>query len=193
MKRILFSLIASALLIGLAWFVPHSLFNVQLQTASETAGQTSAAPAAGAVTETTGPTPTLEPLPTPSNIPVNFENLSFSIPEGFAYGFEGINMPVIEGPMGAAPACIQVTLTGFPFPPAEPFYNPKVRVYPADDYAAVSDWARESLKRLKYVLANPNEAFTNDMLPNTAFMGSAAQLYASQVKILNFKNGRGVR
>ena len=193
MKRLLFILIVSALLIGLAWFIPHSMFNITVQTSSDTTVSTPTAPALGEVTEPSGSTPTLEPLPTPHNIPVSFENLSFSIPEGFAYGFEGINLPAVEGPMGAAPAGIQVTLTGFPFPVEEPYFNPKVRVYPADEYTAVSDWASESLKRLKYVLANPSESFSNDRLPNVAFMGSTAQLYASQVKMLEFQNGKGVR
>ncbi len=175
MKRsLLFTLLLAALVLGLASFLPHSLFQVELAT----------------------PTPDLpaEATPTePQDIPVTFQNISFVIPTGLASGAEAVSMPAGEGPLNPSPAFVEFKLNEYVFPDPNGIYQPRIRIYPAAEYAKVSGWASESLNRLQSTLVDRSTPWTNDILPNVPYMGSAAQLYAAQVKELQFKSGNGLR
>lgn len=136
------------------------------------------------------------PAPTtPSGISVSFQNVSFVIPQGLASGANSELVAVADetnsDPWSIAPEHILFKLTGYSSPLGS--FQPVVRVYPAQEYAAVNSWAEGSLARLQNVLANPNGPLTNDNLPTVPFNGAAAQQYAAQVKLLAFNGGTGVR
>ena len=201
MKRTIIGFITSAILLVAAWLVPHSLFSVEMQAVAPTdaaGGNTAILPGVDAAG-----TPVADPAVTstpsiPGDLQVGYDKLFFSIPAGLASGAEGVTGPAVTSEPGFysaadAPAFTQLTLLGYPFHFPDGVYQPEVRVYPAAEYAKVSLWAAESLKRLQSVLANPGTPLTNDTLPNVAFRGSAGQLYAAQVKMLPFMNGKGVR
>ncbi len=176
MKRSLsLTLIAAALIVGLTLFLPHSFFKVNLET----------------------PTPQVEtvlPTPTePQDIPFAYQNISFTIPVGLADGAQAASLPAEPGPLSPAPEFVEIKLTGYPFPDPNGMYQPRIRIYPAAEYAKVSLWAAESLNRLQSALVDPVTPLTNDILPNVPYMGSAAQLYAAQVKELPFQSGNGLR
>jgi len=183
MKRSLIALVISAVLLGLGWIIPHSLFKVDVETSTPTV----------ASIKDTAATPTETPTPSQEGIRVNYQNISFVIPAGLASGAEAQTAAAVEGPLEYSPAFIQFTLKDYPVQAPNSYYQPEIRIYPAAEYARVSTWAAESLKRLKNVLANPSAPLENASLPNVPFMGSAAQLYAAQAKIIPFASVNGVR
>ena len=179
MKRIIIlTLIVVALILGLTQLLPHSLFRMELGT--PTPVSTSA--------ETTKPTPT-----EPQDFPISFQNISFIVPVGLASGAKAASMPAGEGPLDPSPAFVEFKLDGFLYADPTGTYQPRVRVYPADEYAKVSGWTAENLNRLQSLLVDKTTPLTNDILPNVPYMGASAQLYAAQVKELPFKSGNGVR
>ena len=187
MRRPLIVLVVSALVLALAWFVPHSQFGVAVQTPTS---EIVASPQATVVEE---PSPSLSAEPLFQGIQASYGTVSFEIPVGLATGVEGASMPASAGPIDPSPAFIQFALKDYQFEYPDSPSHPQVRVYPAEEYAAVSGWAAESLRRLRSMLDNPYTPVTNDALPNVPYMGSAAQLYGAQVKQVPFQNGSGVR
>ena len=188
MKHLIIVLIVAAFIFGLAWLAPHSPFIISLTTPT---------PAFTAV-ELASPTAIPENPSASEDIPVSYAGVSFTIPAGLASGADAATGPAIQAQPGFynasdAPAFSQITLKNYPFPSPSGYPQPEVRIYPASKYGQVSSWAAESLKRLQNVLANPSAPQTNDSLPNVAYMGSTAQVYAAQVKQLSFINGGGVR
>lgn len=131
----------------------------------------------------------------PSGIPITFQNISFVIPDGLASGASGEQVAAVDETSGApwevGPAHIRFTLNGYKNAPAK-FSEIKIWVYPAQDFAAVSNGANISLQRLNAFLANPSAPFTNETLPQVPTF-NAAQMFASNVQVINFKNGKGVR
>jgi hypothetical protein len=173
-KKLVITLVVIVLLLGLGLFVPHSPFSLAVETT----------PQAAALTVE----PTNDSLPSQ----ISFGGISFELPSGMGIA-QGVNMPPVEGPLQPSPAFIEFALQGFPFPDPNGLYQPRVRVYPAAEYAAISPWAAESIRRLAYLLDNPSVVLENDNLPNVAYKGSAEQLYATQAKRLSFVDVQGVR
>ncbi|HEX2698119.1 MAG TPA: hypothetical protein VHM28_10455 [Anaerolineales bacterium] len=131
----------------------------------------------------------------PSGISVTFQNVSFVIPDGLASGATGEQVAAVDQTSGApwdvAPAHIEFTLSGYNGSLAK-FNTIKLWIYPAQDFAAVSNGANISLQRLNTFLANPSTPVTNDTLPQVPTF-NAAQMFASNVQVINFKSGQGVR
>ncbi len=173
-KKLVITLVVIVLLLGLGLFVPHSPFSLAVETSPQA--------------------PVLTVVPTDDSLPllISFGGFSFELPSGMGTA-QGVNMPPVEGPMAPSPAYIEFALQGFPFPDPNGMYQPRVRVYPAAEYAAISPWAAESIKRLTYLLDNPSVVLENEMLPNVPYKGSTAQLYAVQAKRLSFADVQGVR
>jgi len=187
MKRPLIILLVSALLLALAWLLPHSRFGVAVQTPTQ-----AVVPSPGTtVVAQAFPSPSVDPLS--QDLPASYGNVSFTVPVGLAMSVDAASMPASAGPLNASPAFIQFALKGYQFEYPDSPFHPQVRVYPTDEYAALSGWAAESLRRLRSMLVNQYEPVSNDSLPNVPYMGSSAQLYGAQVKQLLFQNGSGVR
>lgn len=180
MKKMFFG-VAGILLITLACGSSAPAVSEQSSVETVVAGTLQAA-TANAPTQQTG-------------ISVSFQNVSFVIPEGLALGANSELIPEANetnsDPWGIAPEHILFILTGYPT--TSKHFEPVVRVYPAQEYAAVSSWAENSLTRLQKILADPSQPFTNENLPRSPFNGAAAQQYAAQAKILAFNGGTGVR
>lgn len=129
--------------------------------------------------------------PAPNGIPVSFANASLTIPEGLASGATTETVPAgSEGPAGSSPAFTRFTLQGYPL--QDKRFEPQVMIYPAQDYAALSQGAQISIGRLQTIISDPSTPLTNDTLP---FLPSAmaAQMIAAQATRLQFQNGSGVR
>ncbi|HNH26026.1 MAG TPA: hypothetical protein PLR93_03350, partial [Anaerolineales bacterium] len=133
--------------------------------------------------------------PEATGISVSFQNVQFVIPEGLASGASSEVIPAADeataGPWGVAPEYIEFVLMDYS--PRDEFKPPVIRIYPAQEYAAVNSWAQGSLAKLQAILASPSMSMTNDNLPTIPFNGAAAQQYAAQAKIVSFANGSGVR
>ncbi len=147
-----------------------------------------------AVTQQAMNNPTLTSQPSPSGIPISFQNVSFVIPEGLASGASSELVPATDestgGPWGVAPEYIEFVLVDYS--PRDDFRPPVIRIYPAQEYAAVNPWAQSSIAKLQAILVSPSMPLTNENLPTIPFNGAAAQQYAAQAKLIAFKNGNGV-
>jgi hypothetical protein len=116
--------------------------------------------------------------------------VSFVIPDGVASGANAETMTAVEANSGApwdiAPTHLRFTFTGYAL--QSKFHEPRIYVYPAEDYAASNPQAAEQIERLKRILtgATPLQE-TLPLVPSF----NAAQLFAAQIKIIAFPNGGG--
>jgi hypothetical protein len=157
------------------------------------------APATAAPTAEVLPSPTAVPPAAPTTAPVSgaavsFDRLSLVVPTGVAIGGSGTLAAEATGDNSApwwavAPAHVELKLEGYAL--QGKVNQPQIYVYPAEAYAQVSSVAAENLKRLRAVLAG-SAPLTNDTLPDVPFF-NAKQIFASNVKVIPFKNGQGVR
>jgi len=149
----------------------------------------------------TSPTETSAPAITaPTNTPitisdtVTLNNVTFAIPRDLAKDALTEMISATTDPNGPtwgnAPAHSEFTLTSYQL--QDKFHKPKIYVYPAQEYAALSEGAAESIKRLQTGLANTNTSWTSDALPFIPFF-NAGQVFAGQIQIINFQTGSGVR
>jgi hypothetical protein len=124
--------------------------------------------------------------------PVSYENVSFVIPNGLASGGNAETMTALEtnntAPWDIAPTHFRFTLTGYPL--QGKFHEPRIFVYPADEYAQINPNAAEQLDRLKKVLTGAIPL--HETLPNVPFFNATAQISA-QIKMISFQNGSGIR
>ncbi|HNB40745.1 MAG TPA: hypothetical protein PKJ84_08555 [Anaerolineales bacterium] len=148
-----------------------------------------------AITQQAANNPAATSQPEATGISVSFQNVQFVIPEGLASGASSEVIPAADeasgGPWGVAPEYIEFVLMDYS--PRDEFRPPVIRIYPAQEYAAVNSWAQSSLAKLQGILASPSMPLTNENLPTIPFNGAAAQQYAAQAKIISFANGSGVR
>jgi hypothetical protein len=150
-------------------------------------------------TDTSAPPPTGTALPASTNtsapqvITAAYNGVSFTIPGGLAAGAAADTIPAIDDQSGppweVAPAATQFTLQDFQLQGG--FLEPRVMVYPAQEYAAINAGAQISVERLQAVLDNPATPLEGENLPQVP--GFNAQMVAFQAGRLDFQNGAGVR
>lgn len=151
-------------------------------------------------------TPTLESLPaTPdesapppapathaSGAQVSFENISFVVPGEVASGASTERISSVEANSGApwdvAPTHLRFTLTEYALQGR--FHEPRLFVFPADEYAQINPTAAEQIDRLRKILAGAIPL--HESLPTVPFFNAAQQISA-QIKIIPFQNGSGIR
>ncbi len=135
------------------------------------------------------------PTSTPSGIVVGFENVSFIIPQGLALGATMETVPEVGKETGApwdvAPEHIRFTFTSYNNALAK-FSVMEIRVFRAEDYAARSAGAGNSIPRLQAILAAPDAPIFAESLPAVPYF-NAGQMLAAQVARIEFKTGSGVR
>jgi hypothetical protein len=145
---------------------------------------------------------TLIPNPTATSLGPSFEGvevtvdpLSIVLSSGVASGARGLQFPRAEGeevaPWEVTPGHIQLKLEGYLL--QGKFHEPQIYVYPAQAYAELYPPAFESIRRLDNILYTPGGPSLNaDQLPVIPFF-NAAQIFASNVQVISFQNGQGVR
>ncbi len=152
-----------------------------------------------APTATLLPTQSLTKAPTalPTSIDgtaVSYGLLRFVLPTGVASGIRGSQFPRAEGnnvsPWDVTPGHTQVKLEGYLL--QGKFHEPRILVYPAQAYAEQRPAAFESIRRINNILGNPSILINNEQLPAIPFF-NAAPVFSSNVKVLSFQNGKGVR
>ena len=116
-------------------------------------------------------------------------------PPGVASGFTGNQYPRADGenvpPWEKTPGHTKLELDGYLL--QGKFHQPQILVYPAQGYAELYPPAFESLHRLNNILFTPGLSVTSsEQLPSVPFF-NAAQVFASNVEIISFQNGSGVR
>ena len=125
-------------------------------------------------------------------IPISFEGVSFVIPGGMASSANTEKMTAVESNSGApweiAPTHLRFTLTEYQL--QDKFHEPRIFVYPAEEYAAGNPIAAEQINRLKKILAGGTSL--QETLPTVPFFNAAAQI-AANIKMIPIQNGSGVR
>lgn len=142
---------------------------------------------------TVSETPTALP-PTFEGVEVSVDRLTVVLPPGLTEGARGLEVPPAgsEGvaPWEATPGHIQLKLEGYRL--QDTFHQAQIYLYPAQAYAEMRPAAFESIRRLDNILYGPG-ASVNDMeLPSVPFF-SAGPVFASNIKVIPFQNGSGVR
>ena len=134
--------------------------------------------------------PTIVPFP---GIPVSFEYLHFVLPPTLASGGRGSKVPRSQGadipPWEISPEHIQFDLDDYIL--QNIWLQPQIFVYPAEEYAMLQPTIAENITHLQEVLDNPNKPLTNDVLPT--YLVNATQLFTSNIKIIPFRTGLGIR
>jgi hypothetical protein len=141
--------------------------------------------------------PTDEPTEAPtalSGLARTCGHVSLIIPEGLAVEIECQLRPPLSGeevaPWEATPSHIEITLSGYTL--ADKFHRPRLYIFPAEGLVAVQPGAAENISRLQTILANPSGQFSKVDLPGVHFFNAGA-VFASNIDVLNFQNGAGVR
>ena len=152
-----------------------------LQAFTPSPTESSSTPAA------TSPTATQE-----AGIPISSEGVSFVIPGGMASEANAETMTAVESNSGApwdiAPTHLRVTLSEYVL--QGKFHEPRIYVYPAEEYAASNPQAAEQIDRVRRILTGATPM--QETLPLVPFF-NAAQLFAAQIRVIPFQNGSGVR
>ena len=123
---------------------------------------------------------------------VFFGSLRLVLPPGLASGVRGSQLPRVDGEdsptWGRTPGHTQLTLEGYLL--QGKFHQPQILVYPAQGYAELVPAAFESLHRLNNILAGM--PLSSEQLPAIPSF-NAQQAFASNMQLISFQNGRGVR
>ncbi len=164
-----------------------------LVLASETPIQIPASATAAPATEAPGETPTA-PQPPFEGAAVSYGLLNLTLPPGVASGVTGSQYPRAEGegvaPWEVTPGHTQVELDGYLLQGR--FHQPQIFVYPAMEYAVLLPGAFESIHRLDNILYGPPAPISDEQLPTVPFF-NAAQVFASNIQVISFQGGGGVR
>jgi hypothetical protein len=126
-------------------------------------------------------------------VEVTVDPLTIVLSPQIAGGVRGIQMPRAEGEIAwweVTPGHVQLKLEGYLLQGR--FHEPQIHVYPAQAYAEMAPAAFESIHRLNNIFYDPTAPLANDQLPLVPFL-NATQVFASNIQVLSFQNGRGVR
>ena len=140
--------------------------------------------------------PETSPLPTLSGIQVALGPLELVIPETLASQVdveqvEAVDESTAYGLWEVAPTHWRARLWNYPV--IEHIYEPWLYVYPAQDYAAMNEFAADTLTTLHQILRRPILPRYPEDLPHPVFAFDAARVLAASVQRLDFDGGRGLR
>jgi hypothetical protein len=149
----------------------------------------------------TGIPATLAPSAIPATLQPSLEGVEVSVDPlrivlspMLASGARGIQFSRAEGddvpPWELTPGHIQLKLEGYLL--QDTFHEPQIYVYPAQGYAELVPAAFESMHRLNNILYDPAAPISSYGLPRVPFF-NAGQAFASNIQVISFQNGRGVR
>jgi hypothetical protein len=148
-----------------------------------------------AIPATVVPNPTTTPpLPASTGVEVSVDPLSIVLSPGLASGARGSQFPRAEGdnvtPSDVTPGHVQLKLEGYLLQGKS--HQPQIYVYPAQGYAEMVPAAFESIHRLNNILYDTSAPISDGQLPIVPFF-NAQQVFASNIQVISFQNGRGVR
>lgn len=135
-------------------------------------------------------------IPTVENIPQNEPTQDIlTIGSDLSNGFSIESVPAVtddgqSAPWDVAPAYQVITLPNYPI--QGHFHQPKIYIYPAQEYASINEGVAHNIQILQDIISNPTTQPTREMLPGVPFF-NAGGIFASNIQPVTFKNGRGVR
>ena len=126
---------------------------------------------------------------------ITYSPLSLIVPMGIADGASGSDIPPVTSDDAAwwqkTPGHLEVSLNDYYILKGKA-HQPVIYVYPAQAYAELLPTAFESMHRLDNILYDPNAPISVERLPVVPFF-NAVQAFASNIQVISFQNGRGVR
>lgn len=137
------------------------------------------------------PTPTI-PAETPD---VSFEGISFSFDQNIARTIipgiiQGQNLGEEHMPGDTYPSYIEFSFDTYAV--SDHFHNPKIRIYPVEEYRIINTNAANIIDKLQQTLIDkPGGSEMSDLpfLP----LWPAAQIFSAKVEYIDFQNGSGLR
>jgi hypothetical protein len=154
-------------------------------------------PATATAQPTSEPAPSQPPSPTPVQLPsIEYNGVSFSYDPSLASQVLPENVPAVdyaEAPeWDLAPEHLSFQFVGYPlFPDA--IHEPRIRVFPAQEYAALSPQAGQVIADLQTLLAQKPATLAPDQTLPFLPIWNAGQVLQANVAYLDFQNGNGVR
>jgi hypothetical protein len=123
---------------------------------------------------------------------VKFNNVSFTLPLGVAKDAKSETVPAVTDTNNSpwwevAPEHLKFTLTGYQL--QDKFLEPQILVYPTDDYTKLNDQVAQQIQKLKAIIGGG--PLTKDVMPS--FPVNAGPIFASNMQVIDFKSGKGVR
>lgn len=135
-----------------------------------------------------------EAQPALEGVEFTFHPVRIVVPPHLASGVRGLLIARAEGenvvPWEVDPGHVELHLDGYLL--QDKFHEPAIYVFPAQAYGELYPAAFESIHRLDNILYVPGGPTLNDQLPFAPFF-NAAQIFASNVEVMSFQGGQGVR
>ena len=141
------------------------------------------------------PPPATITVTLPANGPVVFfENASFVLPKEVASNALAGTVPaavgMADGPgWDVAPEHIKFQLENYAL--YDTYHEPYILIIPAPEYAAVNEQAAKNIARLQAIISGAAAPTAKNLPHVTTF--NAAQVFAAQIQLVQFQNGKGVR
>ena len=190
-------IIAIAILVSAVIILPMGLvfFGYQeFRENSEVSVDQSAIPSLQLPSSAATAIPTAQP-PSSTGTTATFGPVTLVIPPGVASGASGSEMPRLDSEDAAwwqkTPGHTQVMLGDY-YVLQGKFHQPQIYIYPAQAYAELVPVAFEGIRRVNNIIYNPEVLISADQLPTVPFF-NAQQVFASNIQIISFQNGEGVR
>jgi hypothetical protein len=123
------------------------------------------------------------------------ENVSFFLSKQLALSSLATTVPAMteaggSAPWDIAPQHIEFELQDYLIG-LKPFHQPRILVYPAEEYAAAHQGAATAMAHVR-VLLDGSAPITADNAPSIPFF-NAAQQFVAQGRVIQFQSGSGVR
>ena len=127
-------------------------------------------------------------------VEVTVDPLTILLSPELASGVRGSQIPRADGQdlpyWELTPGHTVLKLEGYLL--QDKFHQPQIYIYPATEYAVLVPGAFESMHRLRNILYDPGAPISKDQFPTVPFF-NAAQVFASNIQVISFQNGQGVR
>lgn len=143
---------------------------------------------------TTSTPPVLLTSTQASGTTVSLNGISFSIPTGIASSALAEPQEAVPPSEGMPwweihPAYVEYPLQGYLL--TDTFHDPKIYVYPADEFIQMSESIGLGINALKNILSSPEQPLPEELPFLPTF--PADQVFYSNQQILEFQNGKGIR
>lgn len=140
-------------------------------------------------------TPIPDPTDTPDAPDISYEGISFYYDEDVVRNIitstiQGQNMGESAMPSDTYPTYFEFNLDGYAV--SDHFHDPKIRVYPVEEFQIISPYAANIIDNLQQTLNNQPEGGLSSNLPFLP-MFNAAQFFSAKVEYFDFQNGSGIR
>lgn len=144
-----------------------------------------------------------KPIDTPTAVPtiqvdspdISYEGISFSYDQTIARNItpktiQGQNLGEEQLPGETYPSYIEFSFEGYGV--SDHFHEPKIRVYPVEEYRIINPSAASIVDALQQTLIDKPGGSAMSNLPFLP-MWNAAQMFSANVEYIDFQNGSGLR